>query len=106
MINAAPAVATAATTARKAMVRSVGAGVRPARRPDRGRTEATEALSRARWIRSIFEISNDLQYSEGLVPGGCSLEGQAWPKDWEYCIGGTVFKCDGNGIWVNQNRSC
>ena len=48
MINAAPAVATAATTARKAMVRSVGAGVRPARRPDRGRTEATEALSRAR----------------------------------------------------------
>ena len=42
----------------------------------------------------------------GPISGGCSLEGQAFPEDWEYCIGGTVFKCDGNGYWVNQNRSC
>jgi hypothetical protein len=38
----------------------------------------------------------------GPVAGGCTLEGQAWPKNWECSIGGTIFKCDGNGYWVNQ----
>ena len=59
---------------------------------------------------TIPKVVSDILYHKekfgGPISGGCSLEGQAFPEDWEYCIGGTVFKCDGSGYWVNQNRSC
>ena len=39
--------------------------------------------------------------------GTCSMgPGLTYPAGWEYCIGGIVFRCDGNGNWINQGTSC